>query len=68
MKPEEVDRLEAYVRGRLIGRVIDLRLLLRDNGLVLQGSAHSYFAKQLAQHLVMEVTPTLLLANEIKVL
>jgi hypothetical protein len=68
MKPDEIDRLEAYVRDQLIGRVIDLRLLLRDNGLVLQGSSRSYFAKQLAQHLVMEVTTTRLLANEIQVL
>jgi hypothetical protein len=68
MEPDEVDRLEAYVRDQLIGRVVDLRLLRRDNGLVLQGSAHSYFAKQLAQHLVMKVTTTPLLANEIEVL
>ena len=63
----EVDRLEEYVRCRLAGRVHDLRLLLRDNGLVLQGHAHSYHAKQLAQHFVVEATHVPLVANDIQV-
>ena len=52
-----------------VGRQIrDFRLLRRDNGLVLQGHAHTYYAKQLAQHAVMEVLDGLpIVANEIEV-
>jgi len=67
MKPDELNRLAARVQSQLTGRVCDLQLLLRDNGLVLQGRAHSYHAKQLAQHLVIEATRAPLLANEIEV-
>jgi hypothetical protein len=52
----------------LRGRVSGLRLLLRDNGVVLQGRAASYYAKQLAQEAVMKATNLPLLANEIEVL
>ena len=68
MKPEEVDELIAHVQCQLAGRVSDLRLLLRDNGLVLQGRARSYYAKQLAQHAVLNATELPLLANDIEVL
>jgi hypothetical protein len=51
----------------LAGRVQDLRLLLRDNGLVLQGHCYSHHAKQLAQHLVVAGTHVPLMANDIKV-
>jgi hypothetical protein len=50
------------------GRVSDLRLLLRGNGLVLQGRARSYYAKQLAQEAVMKATKLPVVANEIEVL
>jgi hypothetical protein len=68
MELHELDKLQEYVRCRLAGRVFDLRLLLRDNGLVLQGHAHSYHAKQLAQHFVVEATCIPLVANDIKVI
>jgi AraC-like DNA-binding protein len=67
MKPDEADKLAEYVRRQLSGRIRDLRLLARGNGVVLQGRAHSYYAKQLAQELVRKVTGLPLLANEIKV-
>ncbi len=68
MRPEETDRLAASVQFQLAGRVSDLRLLLTDKGLVLQGHAHSYYAKQLAQQAVMKATELPLLANDIEVL
>lgn len=68
MKPEEVERLAAYVQSQLSGRIDELRLSARSNGLVLQGRAHSYYAKQLAQELVRKVAGLTLLANEINVL
>jgi hypothetical protein len=63
----EMGRLEAHMQSRLIGRVRDLRLLVRGQGLVLQGHAHTYYAKQLAQQVVLEATALPILANEIQV-
>jgi hypothetical protein len=63
----ELDQLTGRLESRLRGRVHDFRLLLRDRGLVLQGHARTYYAKQIAQHAVMEATPLPILANEIEV-
>lgn len=63
----EVTRLEAHVQSRVCGQIRDLRVLVQDNGVVLQGRAHTYYAKQLAQHAVMEATQLPVLANEIEV-
>lgn len=59
--------LETLVQKRLVGRVQNLRLQFRNDGLVLQGYAPTYYVKQLAQHAVMEFTGLPLLANEIEV-
>lgn len=64
---EEAQHLEALVHRRLAGRVRDLRVLIRDNGLILQGRAATYHAKQLAQHAVMELGQLPILANDIEV-
>jgi hypothetical protein len=63
-----LDQLEARLEGQLSGRVRDLHLLVSRQGVVLRGSAHSYYAKQLAQHALMRVTQLPILANEIEVL
>jgi len=63
----EIDQLEAHVQCHLGGRLRDFRLLVRGHGLVLQGRAGTYHAKQLAQHAVMEATELPILANEIEV-
>jgi hypothetical protein len=68
MNPEEVDRLLASVQRQLAGRVCELRLLVEENGLVIQGRAYSYYAKQLAQQAVMKATVLPLLTNDIEVL
>jgi hypothetical protein len=49
------------------GRVRDLRLVVTDKGVVLRGTAGTYYAKQLAQHVVMGATGLPILANEIEV-
>jgi hypothetical protein len=64
---EELTRIEEHIQSRLMGRVRDLQLVVRDNGLVLRGHSHSYYAKQLAQHAVMEATRVPFQANEIEV-
>ena len=68
-KPSEKEmRLETHIKSRLGSRVRHVRVVCRNNGVILQGSAHTYYAKQLAQHSVMEITKLPILANEIDVL
>jgi hypothetical protein len=61
-------QLETHLRTRLIDRVCDFSLEARTEGLVLRGHARTYYAKQLAQHAVMDATDLPILANEIAVL
>jgi hypothetical protein len=68
MKPEQVNELVRDIQCLLGGRVGGLRLLHRNNGLILHGRASSYYAKQIAQEVVMRATKLPLLANEIEVL
>jgi hypothetical protein len=65
--PNWVTELETHVLCRLSGQVRDFRLVVADKGLILRGRAHTYYAKQLAQHAVMEATKLPILANEIEV-
>lgn len=64
---DEIDNLEGNVRRELNGRVRDFRLLLQAEGLILQGYAFTYHAKQLAQHAIMQATRLPILANDIEV-
>jgi len=64
---EQTASLEARVQHQLSGRIHALRVVVRDDGLILQGHAHTYYAKQLAQHSVMEASPLPIRANEIEV-
>lgn len=64
---ERLARIEANICGFLSNRVRDFRLLLCDEGLILTGWAKTYYAKQLAQHAVMEAVDLPICANEIKV-
>jgi hypothetical protein len=65
--PEKEEELEMLLQNRLGGRVHDLRVVLRPDGLILQGHAATYHAKQLAQHAAMEAARLPILANEIEV-
>lgn len=62
-----LDQVEAHLQAQLSGRVRNLNLLLQGDGLVLRGSAHTYYAKQLAQHAVMGEVNLPIVANEIEV-
>lgn len=68
LSPENLSELEAHVQYRVNRRVRNLRLTVRDGGLVVHGSTHTYYAKQLAQHAIMEAADLPLMANEIEVL
>jgi hypothetical protein len=59
--------IEERVRYRLIGLLRDFQLVFRDKGLVLRGHVHTYYAKQLAQHAVMEASSLPIRGNEIEV-
>jgi hypothetical protein len=63
------DQFEAHIKRRLIGRVRlrSFRVLVHEQGLILQGCALTYYAKQLAQHAAMDITGLPILANEIEV-
>ena len=61
------EQLETLVMSRLGGRVRDFRVVIREDGLILQGRAPTYHAKQLAQHAAMEVGHLPVLANDIEV-
>jgi hypothetical protein len=67
--PADTEPLESMVRQRLAGRVHvhDLRVLILEHGLVLEGRVATYYAKQLAQHEAMAVTGLPLHANRIAV-
>ncbi len=67
MKPEQINELVRDIQCLLGGRVSGLRLIRWNDGLVLHGSARSYYAKQIAQEVVMRATTLPLLANEIEV-
>jgi hypothetical protein len=64
---ENLPGIEERVRCRLTGHLGDFQLIVRDQGLVLRGHAHTYYAKQLAQHAVMDATNFPIRANEIEV-
>jgi len=65
--PENLSRLELIVQSRLAGRIRYFRVHLGDNGLVLTGHACTYYAKQLVQHVLMDVTDLPIQRNEILV-
>jgi hypothetical protein len=59
--------LELQLQRRVGGRVRNLRIVFRSGGIILQGRATTYHAKQLAQHAAMELARMQILANEIEV-
>lgn len=67
MAATEAARLEELVQARLSGQVRDLRIRVRDQGLILQGRARTYYAKQIAQHTAMRASALPIVANEIEV-
>jgi hypothetical protein len=61
------EHLESLMQRRLGNRIRDLRIVVRPAGVVLQGRAPTYHAKQLAQHAAMELANLPILANDIEV-
>ena len=61
------EELTRRLDERLCGRFRGLHVQLKDNGLVLTGRVPTYYAKQVAQELMMQFTDLPILANEIEV-
>lgn len=64
---DSVARWQALARHTLRGSVQNLRLTQTEDGLILQGQVHTYYAKQCAQHTVMTLTAMPIAANQIDV-
>ncbi len=64
--PQE-EHLETLMQRRLGNRIRDLRVVIRPEGVILQGRTATYHAKQLAQHAAMELGKLPILANAIEV-
>ena len=63
----EIAEVEIHARSVLHGRIGDLHLRRCGDGLILQGHARTYYAKQVAQHAVMAATDLPILRNDIVV-
>jgi len=63
----DLDELENKLQARLGGRIRHFKIVPRDFGIVLRGSAQTYHAKQIAQHTIMTETALPIMANEIEV-
>jgi hypothetical protein len=61
------ETLESLIEHRLGNRIRDVRVVIKPLGLILQGRAATYHAKQLAQHAAMEQGTLPILSNEIEV-
>jgi hypothetical protein len=61
------EQAEAVLRQRLCGRVRELHVVIRAEGVVLRGAAANYYGKQLAQHFAHKLLGLSVLANEIEV-
>jgi hypothetical protein len=61
--PDGATELEARIQCQVGGQLREFRLVVLDQGLILRGRAHTWYAKQLAQHAVMEATELPILAN-----
>lgn len=61
------ERLEALLHRRLGNRIRGLHIQVLPQGIILQGRAPTYHAKQLAQHAAMELANLPVLANDIEV-
>jgi hypothetical protein len=63
-----LEHLQRAVQDEMGSRVRAFELVRRDDGgLILKGRTRTYYAKQMAQHLVMRSSNEPILANEIEV-
>ena len=63
----ELEQVQELLRNQLRSQVWDVCVVHKGNEVVLQGVARTYYAKQMAQHLVLRAMGRITLANEIAV-
>ena len=64
----EITAMAIHLASHLRGRLIDMSLTVRPDGVVIGGRTGSYYVKQLAQHAVMSGVSMPIAANDIEVL
>ena len=62
-----IEELELQLQSKLGGRVLHLRVVRFQGGIILHGLSRTYHAKQIAQQTAMKICDLPLLANEIEV-
>jgi hypothetical protein len=62
-----VEELAHRLQQELSSRLRGVQVEVAEQGVVLKGRVRTYYAKQLAQHMVMQRTDLPILANEIEV-
>lgn len=65
--PSLHEKLTTHVKARTGGRLTNLIIQLKNDAVILQGQATSFYVKQLAQHGVRELLPQVRLQNAIVV-
>jgi hypothetical protein len=65
---EIAQRVRGELESQLLGRIRQLRVSATDKFVILTGSCNSYYTKQLAQHVAMELLDCEHLVNNIAVL
>ncbi len=63
----QLDATATHLAKCLRGRLHNVKLAVREGGVVIRGTASSYYVKQLAQHAVMQRISLPIAANEIVV-
>ncbi len=61
------EQIVARLQSRVGGQLREFQMSAKDDGLVLHGQADSYYAKQIAQQVAMELSGLPIHANEIRV-
>jgi hypothetical protein len=64
---DNLGQIEGQVKGRLRGMLQDFLLMAAEEGLILRGRSKTFYAKQMAQQIVMESTNVPIKANNIEV-
>jgi hypothetical protein len=62
-----MEQLKTHLQRLLHGKVQSFQVFRADRGIVLRGHARTYYAKQVAQHAVMEAADFPVITNEIEV-
>ena len=65
--PANLEKVQEELRQRLRGQARELRVVANNGHVLLEGIAATYYAKQLAQHIVLAVLGGTVLVNRIDV-